>query len=724
MFRSAKGNDKKLLEKIEDQEQKILRYESRLRDVVQAYKSLQKEKEALESTVKALSSTPTKDGNRKQRSIGDTPKKYSQDHDRTEASLEELQGRDNESSSDQESTQKDDMNEELDQLHEKISTLSKALATVTEEKSKMAAAFQADKKLAIQEHEKRLRESEEQMEFLEAKNNDLESQIDELKSRLKQHHLELQAEQDNNSIMLKEMQQILSAERLEKEELKIRLQERREADKSESSKKAYEVKIQELSDELASVSSKLQQFETDASQPSSLLLQISDEMLDLKKYHLEALRKEQVRANEAEEALKRFSSMEEERIGQLETKLTELSDIVSSYEKMRYQDQLVIQKLKEKLSQIDSTISPTTNQQLNPLYDEFSSSNQITDLKEQVLKLKGLLRLTWNNKTSEQPVEAPPITVAELDNILHNDPAHRACQLEYKQLKNEFENYKKDDKKSNSKSQKTLSSESQELTISKQKLVKLENELNHLRICFEEKERDYIETISNLQCDVTSMEERNSSEIERLKETCKLDILLLESQLAKQRERTLQLISDKDEEISRLRADPLSSPLGRKTFESNDALQTSMAMPGDTEAKRSFETETAVRQLLTRQNSAGTDGSMVYYMQQISYYQTEITELRNKNSELESLLRDEEHREEQFVEQLNTLKQEIRRLERNRSRENANLEYIKNIVLKYILSDSYSVRQQLTTTLATVLQFSPSEVNEIRKKQSAWWPNQ
>ena len=118
--------------------------------MVQAYKSLQKEKEALESTVKALSSAPTKDGNRKQKSTGDTPKKNSQDHDRTEASLGELQARDDESSSsDKESTQKDYVDEELDQLHEKISTLSKALATVTEEKSKMAAAFQADKKLAI-----------------------------------------------------------------------------------------------------------------------------------------------------------------------------------------------------------------------------------------------------------------------------------------------------------------------------------------------------------------------------------------------------------------------------------------------------------------------------------------------------------------------------------------------------------------------------------------------
>ena len=88
----------------------------------------------------------------------------------------------------------------------------------------------------------------------------------------------------------------------------------------------------------------------------------------------------------------------------IETKLTELSDVVSSYEKLRYQDQLVIQKLKEKLSHIDSAMSPTTQQQLNPLYDEFSSSNQITDLKEQVLKLKGLLKLTWNNKSPQQPV--------------------------------------------------------------------------------------------------------------------------------------------------------------------------------------------------------------------------------------------------------------------------------------------------------------------------------
>ena len=119
-------------------------------DVVQAYKSLQKEKEALESTVKALSSKPTQDGRRRQKQ--DTTKKYneSQDHDGAERSFEESHSKDDESPSiDHQSAKNEEESDELDQLNEKISTLSKALATVTEEKSKMAAAFQADKKLAI-----------------------------------------------------------------------------------------------------------------------------------------------------------------------------------------------------------------------------------------------------------------------------------------------------------------------------------------------------------------------------------------------------------------------------------------------------------------------------------------------------------------------------------------------------------------------------------------------
>ena len=45
-----------------------------------------------------------------------------------------------------------------------------------------------------------------------------------------------------------------------------------------------------------------------------------------------------------------------------------------------------------------------------------------------------------------------------------------------------------------------------------------------------------------------------------------------------------------------------------------------------------------------------------------------------------------------------------------RSRESANLEYLKNIVLRFMMSTSYSVKQQMITAIATVLEFSPKEV--------------
>ena len=177
--------------------------------------------------------------------------------------------------------------------------------------------------------------------------------------------------------------------------------------------------------------------------------------------------------------------------------------------------------------------------------------------------------------------------------------------MEYKQLKDEFENYKKENRKSKLREGDSQSAECEELKTLKQKSVRLETELISSRKWFEEKEQDYIETISNLQCDVTAMEERHKSEIENIKETNRLDVLLLEAQITKQRQRTLELLGDKDAEISRLKADPMSSPIGKRTFDTKDTFETGACALGDTEAiaKRSFETETAVRQLLTRQNS-------------------------------------------------------------------------------------------------------------------------
>ncbi len=55
------------------------------------------------------------------------------------------------------------------------------------------------------------------------------------------------------------------------------------------------------------------------------------------------MQQEQRRANEAEDRLKVTARQSEERVSSLETKLSELSDVVGNYERLRFQDRTAIQ---------------------------------------------------------------------------------------------------------------------------------------------------------------------------------------------------------------------------------------------------------------------------------------------------------------------------------------------------------------------------------------------
>ena len=125
---------------------------------MQAYKSLQNEKEALESTVKALSFKPSQESRKKSKRNEES--RNTDPFEVRDLTTDKIDSTDTESIADesredisQSECKPDDCEEdegdESDHLHEKISTLSKALATVTQEKSKMEAAFQTDKKMAI-----------------------------------------------------------------------------------------------------------------------------------------------------------------------------------------------------------------------------------------------------------------------------------------------------------------------------------------------------------------------------------------------------------------------------------------------------------------------------------------------------------------------------------------------------------------------------------------------
>ena len=89
-------------------------------------------------------------------------------------------------------------------------------------------------------------------------------------------------------------------------------------------------------------------------------------------------------------------------------KLSELSEVVGNYEKLRLQDQQAIQKLKDRLQKLDSenaTLSRQLSIDENQMPDnekERRENETPEDLKKQVFKLKGLLKIALNS--SDTPV--------------------------------------------------------------------------------------------------------------------------------------------------------------------------------------------------------------------------------------------------------------------------------------------------------------------------------
>ena len=64
---------------------------------------------------------------------------------------------------------------------------------------------------------------------------------------------------------------------------------------------------------------------------------------------------------------------------------------------------------------------------------------------------------------------------------------------------------------------------------------------------------------------------------------------------------------------------------------------------------------------------------------------------------------------------------QVRRLDANAKREGANLEYLKNIILKFMTQEIG--KEHMFKTIAVILQFSRAEIANVDKKasSSSWW---
>ncbi|XP_023257238.1 GRIP and coiled-coil domain-containing protein 1-like, partial [Seriola lalandi dorsalis] len=331
------------------------------------------------------------------------------------------------------------------QLKSQLTTLTGALATVTQEKSRMEASFQADKRQLKQEVEE-LRERLVTMTTQqEAELHALQQQLAESRARIITQQHEREQEQGDHVQQLRELQRILQQERDLRQDAELRLQDAnttllmtsQAVDRGVESE-AHLNQVREERDELKR---RLQAAEEDQKKPDPRVDELQRELRELKNHFQKQIHSETRKACEAEERARERAQAAEIRVAGLEQRVSELSELLGSCEKARQRDQQTAQRLRDRILQLDTenktlAIAASSRSTSDLSIDE--SQLDVGALKEKLQRVKKLLLLAAQ-RNPDQNIQ----DLAETEAEPGGDRASALVyQQELRQLKDEFERYK------------------------------------------------------------------------------------------------------------------------------------------------------------------------------------------------------------------------------------------------------------------------------------------
>lgn len=425
----------------------------------------------------------------------------------------------------------------------------------------------------------------------------------------------------------------------------------------------------------------------------------------------------------AEDQLRQQSQLEEQRVAALENQISEVSELLGTYEKAKQKDQLAIQKLKERILQLDLenktlALAVSSRSPLDSHAEE--SSLDVNVLKDKMEKLKRLLQVAA--RKSQVTLDAEKLCNLEIMPNSEAADGEKATALYYqqelKQLKEEFERYKM-------RAQVVLKSKTtkdgnlaKELEESQEQLAELKEKYISLRLSCEELERQHQQEAEDWKQELARLQQHHRQELERSQLDFRDRTLKLEEELHKQRDRALAVLAEKDLELEQLRSVALSSVLpGRR----------SPVGGGDPEDPADVASPDNLTQAL--QLAAANEPTFFLYAEQLARKEVEITFLRKQKHRLEVEVHQLQERlleeGEQHREEVGVLQSRIEKNTRDQSREGANLEYLKNIIYRFLTLPDSLGRQQTLTAILTILHFSPEEKQVIMHlpPSGGWWPS-
>ncbi|NWW11061.1 GCC1 protein, partial [Oreocharis arfaki] len=744
---------KELLETIETQKQQLLRFQARLKDVVHAYKSLLKEKEALEASLKVLSVSHEGDLAVPPPGAGDCPDDRSSEHSEdsagtadTAASLTSVTSASSakgdaapeedrppappaQKAEEPSGSESGDLcaggesERRLLQLKAQLATLTGALATVTQEKSRMEASYQAERRQMKQELEEAARRARDEADRQDAELRRLQEQLAETRARLITQQHEREREQGDHGLMLRELQELLRSERESRRDAERELQESREAlaGSAGAAERAqgYEQHVRQLSQELEELRRELRGVREENGKPDPRIQELQEEMAGLKNHFQLQLVQEMKKTAQAEEQLRQRSQREEQRVAELEAQVSQVSELLGTYEKAKQRDQGTIQRLKDRIVQLDlenKTLAMAVSSRSPGEVAVEEATLDVTALKEKMEKLRKLLQAAAGKgpagPDAEEPREPEPPPGAGDGNGDKAPGGH--CQQELRQLKEEFERYKV-------RAQQVLKSKAskdvclaKELEEAREQLAELRDKHVLLQLATDDAEKRHRQELEAKKQELSQLQQLHRQELERCQLEFRERALRLEEEMHKQRDRALAVLAEKDRELEQLRA--LTLPHGPKG--SRDGT----LGDGDLPSRDSSEILPQALQLCS-----GSEPTFFLYAEQLARKEVEIAALRKHKHQLEMQLHQLQGRalaeEDKHREEVAALRDEIQKNCRDRSREGANLEYLKNVVYRFLTLPDARGRQQTLTAILAILHFSPEEKLSIAKSSAhgSWW---
>ncbi|XP_057878537.1 GRIP and coiled-coil domain-containing protein 1 [Melospiza georgiana] len=728
---------KELLETIETQKQQLLRFQARLKDVVHAYKSLLKEKEALEASLKALSVSHDGELPAPPPAAADSPDDRSSEHSEDSAGTaasadtaasppggdeedrpaggpsaraEEPSGAEGGEPSGGEPERR------LQQLKAQLATLTGALATVTQEKSRMEASYQAERRQMKQELEEAAARARAEAERLQ----ELQEQLAQTRGRLLEQQREREREQGDHGLMLRELQELLRAERDGRRAAEQELQQAREAlaGTAGTAERAqgHEQQARQLSQELEELRRELQGVREESGRADPRIQELQEEMAGLKNHFQLQLVQEMKKTAQAEEQLRQRSQREEQRVAELEAQVSQVSELLGTYEKAKQRDQGTIQRLKDRIVQLDlenKTLAiAASSRSLGEVAVE-EATLDVSVLKEKMEKLRKLLQAAaGKGAEAEEPQEPEPSPSGG-----DGDKAPGGhCQQELRQLKEEFERYKV-------RAQQVLKSKAskdvglaRELEEAREQLAELQDKHVLLQLAADDAEKRHRQELEARKQELSQLQQLHRQELERCQLQFRERALRLEEEMHKQRDRALAVLAEKDRELEQLRT--LALPHGPKGSREGG--------PGPGDAPSQDSSEILPQEL---QLCSGSEPTFFLYAEQLARKEVEIAALRKHRHRLEVQLHQLQGRalaeEDRHREEVAALRDEIQKNCRDKSREGANLEYLKNVVYRFLTLPDARGRQQTLTAILAILHFSPEEKLSIAKSSAhgSWWPH-